>query len=318
MIRPSLRALAPAILFALFTCYLWFQAAENYWGFTRMRPLPVEVLQSSLHIHHDDGYSFLLKLDLRATASADRQLHVEEYLDDPSTPEEAAGVLQLWSPGSRHTIHVLRGDAREIRLPYTHLTPETHAAIGYLIGSVFPLLFTIIAAGYASSGPAESQGSFLFGASIFCGILCAVFLLGAAIYSWYTLPPAFAWPIVTATHVNGPVPLPPSVHFTPAARRVADENPSRLYAFPFDGRTIHANRQAHTGPYMQLPDYCGNSDPCTFRVNPADRWSVAEDNVLDSRYYVTMAIILAFAAATFAAARTLLKAAVKCHNAPPA
>jgi hypothetical protein len=282
-----------------------------------MRNIPVEVVRSSLevdaHVYTADQPAepeYTLRLHLVTTDASARNIHWTDVHGKAIYPEEAFDEIARWSPGSRHTISQLRGEAREIRLSGSGESPERTAATGYFAGAIFVALLIYIAVSIMSSqGDPWITGSrlnLLFtpsGAFISFGVVAAVCALLYA--AWY-VPKINSWPMVTATvqaapESYDPATLPPNVSITPAARKRFESSRHRVIAFAWNGEIIHGGVGAMEGPYDELAgSVCGpNGLPCPFWINPANRWDIAARLGWNAGLFVPVGFFLLLAAVFF-------------------
>lgn len=312
--RPSRLILAAGAFFALLVLLCLYGSAKNFWAYSRMRPLPVEVLASSIHTDITPARELFhtLKLDLRSTDPGGRALHVEEELDKAYFPEEAYDTLALWPPGSRHTVHTLRGDAREVRLTGLQFSPERSSAFGLLFLAGFLSIFVLIfAAVIFDESPyfARIKAKRFIGAwTVFFGVGLLP-LTGSLFFAWHTVPKLTSWPSVTATLVDPRPAPPPNTTVSPAAREYLSTATYTLYRFPWNGRQIHAGLGDPNAHYQEtLALRCASNPTCTFKVDPADRWSVVTGTSWGDELFIPFAILFGFGA-VFCGAGLLIRRA---------
>lgn len=305
---------ATALLGALCLLCLW-GAATNYWTYLRMRTLPVEVVAAKLVIDEfDTDYdeparlAYILKLDLAATGETSRFFTVEEFLRYPTHPEEALDELAAWSPGTRHSVYLIRGDAREVRLPGGSEFAERTTGNACLVGAIFFGLFAVIIFGVFQDNAfrlkAAALRRFFSIATVFYGF-SAMFALLTVFYLWDAIPKRIAGPNTLASISPAPTTYPPEafsaqVSVTPNGRKQLDAfqlSSRRLLTFPWNGSTLHGGLGQYAGAYNELAEYCPESaSSCRFDVNPADRWDVSPAGRWDVHFFLPLFLLLVFTA----------------------
>ncbi len=294
-----------AVMILIGAVCLW-GAGTNLWTHLRMRTIPVEVVKSSLHfdaLGKGNDLDITLVLDLKTTDGSERAIHWEEDGGPAAYPEEAYDELRLWAPGSRHQIHQVRGQARELRLPDTQ-SPEL-VKMGLYLG--FGLFTGFFAFAFAATGSERDSGVWLIFFSIGVGAF-----LGAGLYAWFEVPKRIYWQSVVATLEAAPddstaeaqpLVFPASVVVTPAARKLLER--SRYKVLRFNG--LHAGLGNFGGRYERLKPRCESGEQeCRFVMNPKDRWDVELDAGWDRDFYLPLAVMGVFGLA-FGSAGLLIR-----------
>ncbi|MFN0106789.1 MAG: hypothetical protein ACKV2U_32430 [Bryobacteraceae bacterium] len=272
---------------ALWSLYCLYSAAASLWSHLRMRSVPVEVVRSSLvmdaHVYTPGQPAepeYTLRLDLVTTDGSARNIHWEDAPGKAVYPEEAIDEFLRWSPGTRHTISQLRGEAREIRLAGSVDWPESGAAVAYLVGAVFLAFMALLALGVSSQN--DSRLRPLFGMWIGFFSVGAVATLCAVLYAAWYIPKIGSWPMVGATTQTAPesydpAGLPANVTITPATRKRFESSQHRVITFSWNGTPIRGGIGSMDGPYDQLAssNCTAGGPPCTFWFSPTDRWDIA-------------------------------------------
>jgi hypothetical protein len=278
-----------------------------------MRSLPVEVVASSLAIDEYDSdpedagrLAFVLQVDLRSIGDASRLIRVRDRIRSATHPEEALDELALWAPASRHTVFLLRGDAREVRLPGFEFEERT-TANAYLFGAVFFAVFAAIV--YLLLTPSNRQprsawirrllsiSTVMYGFSLLLWLLIGLFV-------WHRVPKILSGPNTTvslsrAPSAYPPERFPPEVTITPAGARqleVFQQVPRRLLTFSWRGRTLHGGLGHFADAYGELAAACPEPpSACQIHVNPSDRWDAEPPRYWDAAFFVPLGFLLVFA-----------------------
>lgn len=308
--------LLPSIgaLFAVLTLLCLYGFARNLWTYARMRTVPVEVVRSSLLIEASTDptadptdVDYILRLDLLTTDGTTRPIHWEDVPARAAYPEEAFDELTRWTPGSRHEIFQLRGEARAIRLPGSSSWLELNAAIGFLLAVLFFGLFALII------GTIAGEESRWFRNSVFrrhLGVWIVFFTVGVGafigdfLFIATQLPKIISWPSVTASLRPAPADyepqsLPPNVQITEEARKRIQLHPHNVLTFQWNGATLHGGLGANEGPYDALAhDACiSTTSPCQFRISPSDRWTVAATPGWNVEFFMPVGMFTLFGVA---------------------
>lgn len=315
-IRPGKAVIVGGIAALLAFVSLFF-ACVNLWTWSRMRTLPVEVMASSVVMDAAPyGRSkkiypyFVLRLDLKATDGSGRLLHWEEDLQQASYPEEALDDLERWRPGTRHTIRTIRGNAREVRLPYGQELPERRTAISLLVTAVLLGLLALALITINNETASTFRNRTRFGVWMAFFAVGAVFALGALGFLAAELLKRFRWEQVEAKAYKSAFDvdrLPPNASATGVAKEALRNPAHRVLEFSWRGQIIHGGLGQWGGPYDHLSAHCDwRNDNCRFRLNPSDRWG-ASPLQFWTREFVALFGQLSFFAIVFLGAGLMLR-----------
>jgi hypothetical protein len=289
------------------TVFCLYKSVVNFVAHSRVRSLPVEVVQSSLHVDIDSEQDlfFTLKLDLHAKDSSDRYMHWEQELDGAVYIEEAYDELRYWAPGTRHTIKLIRGHASEIRL-LSASQPEFDAGAGWLMVVITMVFFGLATENALRRGPRKVMGPWPVFA--FCGIVA---LGGGIVYSVTQIPKRWEWLRVEGLAVKPDAmpAVPARVEIAPRAQAVLEENKAtRFLRFQWNGRPFHLAAGPIQAVLSGMSDCQQEEGACQFRVDPESHWNIEQKLEFDSDLFIPAGILFFFGFA-FTGAALMVRAA---------
>ena len=297
----------PFLLFALLC--LWNSVAD-FWAAYRTRVVPATVVASKLKIDwgRTDSESreeplYTLSVDLKADDSSGRTF---SWQGDPGRavyPEEALDEFARWQPGTKQTIGILRGNAREIRVDQMESNPEVGKGIGWLFGFFFAGM-TALAALVAGSMDEKRHPRLAFLNELGAWTVFFAFglmpLLGSVAFAWGMSQKINTWEPVLARKAgeraafdtSKPI---PNVEITSKAMQGLAENPYDRIEFNWKGQTLHGG----IGPWLGVYDtgLLPAGDGYRFMSSPNDRWDITQNLSWQEDFAVPFGILLFFGVA---------------------
>ncbi len=296
-----------SIPFILFAALCLWNSLADFWAAYRTRVVQVSVVASKLKIDwgrsESDSYEeplYTLSVDLRADDASGRTF---SWVGDPGRavyPEEALDELERWSPGRKHSIGILRGNAREIRLDQMESNPEIGKGIAWLIGFFFSGItaLAIVVAVNIDSKP-HSRLHFMKGFGMWTVFLAfgLMPLLGSIAFGWGMFQKINTWKPVVAQKAGVLAPFDtskpiPNVEITPKALAALVEHPYDRIEFSWKGQSLHGGIGPWQGTYDRGTTSTGNE--YRFLSSPNDRWEIAPKLTWGEDFWVPFGILLLF------------------------
>jgi hypothetical protein len=266
--KPQSLRLARYVSLILLAGILW-PIASSVLDYLRMRNLEVKVVSSNLSITRstepgEPPYEFSLRLVLETTDSSPRQIVENLYLERATYPEEAYDELAFWAPGTFHKVHLIRGNAREIRISNYGPNPELNKAAIFL----FPAIFCGMA-WFAFKGASGELGAKAF-SMVFFFVGVPLLLGGIAMYG-QGLWREYACQRTPAKVIDGkrswqPASAPPGTVVEPAAAAgLANLGVYSIAEYRLGDRTLHFGMPSGEQVGFEFPVW----------VNPSDRFELS-------------------------------------------
>lgn len=230
-------------LFVILAAVLLWKIGANLVANQTMRGLEVKVVSSKLAIKHTiergaPPCEYTLHLVLETTGTSPRRIVEELDIAKAWYPEEAYDELAFWAPGTLHKVHLIRGDATEVRLSTTEDNPELAGAAVLLFPAVFCILGVVAFVG--ASGKLGDNAflivPFMVGIPMLLG---AVLLVGRGVWKDYTWPQVEA-KVTESGKTWDPASVPPGTTVGLTASDVLKKIGTYSVAeYQFGGRTFH-------------------------------------------------------------------------------
>ncbi len=299
-----------SIPFLLFAALCLWNSISDFWAAYRTRVVPVSVIASKLKIDWGRADSesieepfYTLSVDLKADDASGRTF---TWQGDPGRavyPEEALDEFAHWQPGRKHTIGVLRGNAREIRLDQMESNPEVAKGIGWLFGFFFSGI-TALATVAAGSIQTKRYPRLAFMKSLGIWTVFLAFglmpLLGSVAFGWAMAQRINTWQPVTAQKVGEQLPFDtskpiPNVEITSKALKGLAEKPYNRIQFEWKGQTLLGG----IGPWGGIYDVGASAagDQYFFMSSPNDRWDITKSLSWEEDFAFPFGILLFFGVA---------------------
>ncbi|WP_031495332.1 hypothetical protein [Bryobacter aggregatus] len=300
----------------------FFFSARNFWTYARMRTIDATVIGSQLHIDlvpaEGDSLEWVryeLLLDLQADGPSGRLFHWDTDAGRAAYPEEALDELQLWAPGTRHQVQMIRGHARELRLPDTEVNPELEKGIGFLM---LGLMLGLSALG-ALAGLAEEH-SFLrkFRWTRSLGVWTVFFgfgllpLVGWIFFTFFSVQKLWTWQEVVAHRVEAAhhfdvATLSPEIHISPAAKEKLASQDYELITYDWQGRRLRGGIGHLEGVHDHFLNRGGADGSYCFRIHPMRRWELSANLGWNEDFWAPFGMLLFFGVAFCGAALVIRK-----------
>ncbi|MCX6610301.1 MAG: hypothetical protein NTW74_05555 [Acidobacteria bacterium] len=308
-----------SIPFILFSALCLWNSLADFWAAYRTRVVQASVIASKLKIDwgHPDSESgeeplYTLSVDLKADDGSGRTFSWEGDAGRAMYPEEALDEFERWQPGRKHSVGMLRGNAKEIRLDQMESNPEVGKGVGWLFGFCFSAITALasLVAVNMDSKP-HPRLAFMKGFGVWTVFLAfgLMPLLGSFAFAWGMSQKLNTWKPVVARKVGEQRPFDTSkpianVEITSKAMVALAEKPYNRIEFNWKGQTLHGGIGPWRGTYDTGTLAAG--DNYYFVGSPNDRWEIAPSLSWREDFGVPFGILLFFGLA-FTGASLIVK-----------
>ncbi|MEO8028159.1 MAG: hypothetical protein ABI823_16870 [Bryobacteraceae bacterium] len=310
------------LVFLLLTLLLIWFSIKNFWTYSRMRTAEVTVLHSRLRMdllpspdsESVDTMIYTMRLDLRAEDGSGREMEWEGDAGKAAYPEEALEELEMWKPGSRHRVQMIRGNARLLRVTNLEDSPELEAGIGCLVAAGFFAMFSL--AGVATLDddyPRLKRFRWMKKLGVWTvfsgtGLLA---LIGWGLFTYFTVAKILTWKDVTAqrvaqAHTFSLVEAIPGVEITPAAKKKIEQSSYDLIEYEWNGRRVHGGMGRFEGVHDGLVADADAEGRYRFKIDPRLRWNLSGKLGWNSDFWIPFGMLLFFGVA-FSGAGSMIR-----------